>query len=89
MAGPRRELAIAHRQKLAPEGVAGERKRKLIPYPLRQIGKPPAHHAMCRGDRPWLHNRRKPGAVLIVQDRTGAFRVATPSGPVSLNRKTQ
>ena len=69
VAGPRRKLAIAHRAKLAPESVARDGEREFIPDPLRQIGKPPTHHAMRRRDRSRLDNRRKPGALLIVQDR--------------------
>ena len=41
MAWPRRELAISHRAKLAPQSVARHGKRELIPDPLRQISKPP------------------------------------------------
>ena len=66
----RREFAISHRAKLAPQGMAGDRKRELIPYPLRQIGKLPAHNAMGSRDRPGLDLLRQPGALLIIQDRS-------------------
>ena len=68
MTGPRRELAVAHRAKLAPEGIARHGERELIPDPLRQIGKPPAYHAVRRRDRPRLNNRRKPCTLFIIQD---------------------
>ena len=69
MPGPRRELAVAHRTKLAPERVARDGERELVPDPLRQIGKPPTHHAMRRRYRPGLDDRRELGALLVVQDR--------------------
>ena len=58
----RREFAIPHRAKLAPQGMASHRKRELIPDPLRQISKPPAHNAMGSRNGPSLDLLRKPGA---------------------------
>ncbi|ALH83063.1 hypothetical protein AN936_23230 (plasmid) [Sphingopyxis macrogoltabida] len=50
--------------------MAGHGKRELIPDPLRQISKPPAHNAMGSRDRPSLDLLRQPGALLIIQDRS-------------------
>lgn len=76
MAGARRELAVAHRVQFAPECVARDGKLKLIPDPLRQIGKSPAHHAVRRRDRSRLDRRNEPVAPLIVQDKGPSRRLA-------------
>jgi len=47
----RGELAIADSPKLAAQSVTCDRHLELVPYPLRQIGKPPAHYAMRSRDR--------------------------------------
>ena len=49
--GASRELAIAHSPQLPPKREARDRQAELVPYPLRQIDKPPAHYTMSRRDR--------------------------------------
>jgi len=68
--------SLAHSTELAPEGVARDRERELVPDPLGQIGKPPAHYTVRGENWPGLDNRRKPGALLAVQVRATPRRLA-------------
>ena len=76
MARPRGEFAVAHCAKLAPKGLTRDREAELIPYPLGQIGKPPAYDAMRCRDRTDLDLSGKPGTLLVVEDRSPPWRLA-------------
>jgi len=91
MSGPRRELAVAHRTELAPEGVARDRERELVPDPLGRVGKPPAHYTVRGGNWPGLDNRGKRGALLAVQDRATPRCLARRQtiGPAFVEPQTQ
>lgn len=60
--------------------MAGYGKRELIPDPLRQISKPPAHNAMGSRDWPGIELLRQPGALLIIQDRSSSRCLACCQG---------
>jgi hypothetical protein len=69
MTRPHRELAVAHRAKLARQNVARDGQPELVPYPPGEIDKAPAHDTVGRRDRPCLDNFGKPHALFIIQDR--------------------
>ena len=50
MAGPGRELAVAHGAQLPTECLLGDRDAELLEYPLRQIDQPPSYHPVDSRD---------------------------------------
>ena len=48
------------------EAHAADAMAELVPYPLRQIDKPPALNTMCRRDRANLNLLRQKRALLVV-----------------------
>ena len=68
MAGTGGELAVAEATQLAPHRVHADREAEFLPQPVRQIGQPPAHHA--------VHGRI--GTALNHGDECLALRLAEP-----------
>lgn len=67
------EVAVAHRAKLAPKGIARDRQFELVSYPPGQIDKSPAHDTVRRRDRPGLDHLGKSG-------RCSSFRIDARPG---------
>ena len=76
MAGSSRELAVAHRAKLAAQCLFGDRDAKLLVDPLRKIDQPPTHDTVDRRDRAALDHLHNRLALYIIEPRGLAWRFA-------------
>src|SRR5882672_6414552 len=76
MAGPGRELAVAHLAQDAAQGRLRDRDLELFPDPLRQIDQPPAHDAMDGGDRARFDHRSECAAMRGIEQSRLAGRLA-------------
>jgi hypothetical protein len=95
MTRARRQLAIAHRSQLSAQRLLRHGDLVFLPEPLAEIDDPPADHLMHRRDRTVLDHRHKCGAMLVIQPRWLAGRLAVdqsigttgvePEHPVSHN----
>src|SRR5580704_11155601 len=74
MAGPGRDLAIAHGSQLPAQCLLGDGDAVLLEDPLRQIDQPPTHHAVDCRDRTALDHPRDGLALRIVELRGLAAR---------------
>lgn len=74
---PGGKLAIAHRTQLAPKRLATHRDAILLPQPLHQIDKPPAHNAVKTPNGTFLYRRDKRLALLVVQQRLAALSLSS------------
>ena len=77
MLRPRRELAIAYRIQFAPKRLAAHRDTVLLPKPLHQIDKSPAHDPIEIGNGTFLDRLDKRLALLVVQQRLTALGLAS------------
>lgn len=86
MPRPGRELAIAEPTQFPAQRVRADRDAKLLPDPLRQIGQPPAYHAVYRRVRPGFNHGEQGMAMLVIQSRCCARRLAVdqPGHPVGV-----
>src|SRR5262245_38898339 len=76
MARPGGELAKTERTQFAPQCLPAHRYAELIPKPLHEIEKPPAHHAVEIGPRPSFDSLGESGALRIGETRRFAGRLA-------------
>jgi len=84
MARPGRELAIAHRAQHPAERLFADRNAERGIDPLRQIDQTPAYHVICRRIGTDLDDPPQGRALLRVQKRSVARRLAVeqPRGPM-------
>ena len=61
------ELTIAHRIQFAPKRLAAHQDAMLLPQPLNQIDKSPAHDAVEVGDRTFFNRLDKCLALAVGQ----------------------
>lgn len=76
MARPRRELAIADLAQGPAHRVLARRDAELLVKPLREIGDPPAHHAMGGRDRSFVHPPCQGRQMIGAEQRSLARRIA-------------
>jgi hypothetical protein len=91
MARTSRELAVAQRPHLPAQGLLGDRNPVLVPEPLDQINKPPAHHPVHGRNRATLNDAGQ-GCAMSIGEPGGLARwlvVDQPLGSVALNLTTQ
>ena len=88
---PGGELGIAHRPQLPAQRLPADREAEALPDPLHEVDEAPAHHAVEIGLRTRLDRRGERRAMLRLQERRLARRLAVdqPGGPSALNRSTQ
>jgi len=86
MTRTRGQPAIVHRAEHPAQRLFGDRNLKLIVKPLPEIDDPPAHHAVDRGVRTALDDRRERGKMRGVQKRrlAGRLLVDQPLRPESV-----
>ena len=91
MARTGRELSIAKGAQLAAQRLLGDRDAELLPNPLDEIDQAPAHDTVDGRDRALVDDTLQSLTLLVVEKRTGTWRlpVTRPSGPLMLKRSTQ
>jgi len=76
MPRPCRQLAVAHRPKLAAQRLLRHCDPEFLPHPLAQVDDPPSHHTVHREDRAVLHHRHQCRTVRSTQPRRLTRRLA-------------
>ena len=76
MPRPSRQLGIAHRAQLPAQRLPADRQAEALPEPLHEVDEAPAHDAVKIGLRPLLDGRGERRAMLRVQERRLARRLA-------------
>ena len=76
MAGPGRELAVAHGAQFPAERLLGDGDAELFEYPLCQVDQPPTDHAVDSRDRAAFNYPGDRLALTIIEFGWLAWRLA-------------